>query len=1349
MTLLYNGIRAKVVILLLPDCQTLAITRYTCPNVTIEVATMLSGWIIIFISIAYLLLLFAIAYYGDKSETGMRWASHPVIYSLSLAVYCSSWTFYGAVGRAASTGWEFMATYVGPVIVFLLGWRMIEKIILVSKQQNITTISDFISSRYGKSQSLAVLVTLIAILGTMPYIALQLKAVAISYNAIAPGATEALSKGSDTALFVAILMAIFSILFGTRHIDATEHHPGLVLAVAFESIIKLTAFLAVGFFVMFGLFGGISEMMSSVSDQLRHNSKFSSPFSGSFLTEIILACAAIICLPRQFHVTVVENTNPRNLLMARWLFPVYLILMGLFVLPIAVAGLNSFSGSMVDADSYVLMLPLVHGWEYLAIFAFIGGLSAATSMVIVASITLSTMVCNDIVMPLLLRIRWLKLSRSSDLGALLLRVRRITIFCLMLMAYFYYRILGDHGPLASFGLLAFVAAIQFLPAIVGGIYWKAGTRQGVLAGMTAGMLLWCYTLVLPTMRAAQILPGELDALLPPGSELPSWLQPTSLFGLGGLNPLTHGVFWSLSVNILLFVLVSRLSVTRLVDRIQASAYINVYNKDLSDHSRLLGHVTVGDLQMLIERFLGSSRTQHAFTGFALQRNEELPLAGDKAAPELIQYTERLLAGAIGASSARIVMDSTLRGKEMQLGDVVTIVDEASQALRFNRSLLQSTIENISLGISVVDQQLRLVAWNQRYAEIFDYPDGLICVGRPAEDIFRYNARNGEYGPGDVEEHVAVRLKTLRKGNPHAYERYRPNGTVLEVRGNPMPNGGYVNTYMDITVHKRTEEALRESEQNIRIYTDNVPVLIAYLDPDRRYLFVNKAYADTYNIDRHAVSGLPCYRVLSSEEYEFRRQYIDKVIAGERQRFEIELPSTSDTPRFAEVTYIPHQGEHGDLLGYFTLYQDITERRKAEIALQETNENLEQRVRERTQALSVVNKELRKENTIRALMEDELRQAKADAEAANLGKTRFLAAASHDLLQPLNAARLFTSALAQQSHNPEIGQLVSNLDGSLHAAEELITTILDISKLDAGALEPAPSHFALDVIFQNLGAEFSALAKDRCLSFRSVNCRQVVFSDPTLLRRILQNFLSNAMRYTSSGKVLMGARRRGQSLRLEVWDTGVGIPADKLKEIFEEFKRIDNPRHSEVKGLGLGLAITERIARVLGHKIDVRSWPGKGSVFSVTIPLGDPNKAVRSKPEQRGWIRSKGLNGIKVLVIDNEPKILEGMSALLQGWSCETCTALSGNEAVEKVTTLGFQPDIILADYHLGEVHTGIMALQQLQPLWSKPVPAIVITADRTDEVKEEIEAFGTHLLTKPIKPASLRAMINKVIAQTR
>ncbi|MEH6824076.1 MAG: NahK/ErcS family hybrid sensor histidine kinase/response regulator [Motiliproteus sp.] len=1307
---------------------------------------LLDGWFIILISLTYVGVLFAIASFGERhAKRIFNSRTRPVIYSLSLAVYATSWTFYGAVGRASTNGWEFLATYLGPILTFIFLWKVFTKIVLVSKQQNITTISDFIASRYGKSQSLAVLVTCIAVLGIVPYIALQLKAVAMSYDALTTAAGDA-SSGSDTALFVALLMALFSILFGTRHIDATEHHEGIVLAIAFESIVKLSAFVAVGLYVTFGIFDGFDNLFSRAAEELANNENFRVDFiDNSFITETLLAAIAVICLPRMFHVSVVENADPKDLRMARWIFPGYLILSSLFVIPIATAGMLTFPDGSVDADSFVLTLPLFANQDSLAIFAFIGGLSASTSMVIVATITLSTMVSNDIVMPMLLRIRWLKLSRKNDLGSFLLRVRRLTIFNLMLLSYFYYRIFGDTGSLASFGLLAFVAVAQFAPAILAAVWWKQGSRQGALAGISAGFAIWLYTLVLPIMSDVGLIPDSIDAMIWQNH----WLHPNALFGIQFTNDLTHGTFWSLAFNTCLFVLISRHSNQRLIDRIQASNYIDTQGSISSQSSHTLnGKTTVGDLQLLTERFLGVNRARNAFNSFAVLRSEDPPISGDRASSELIGHIERLLAGVIGASSARILMASTLRGRDMQLGDVVTIVDEASKVLKFNRALLQSTIENINQGISVVDQQLRLVAWNRRYLEMFEYPDGLVCIGRPVTDIFTYNAKMGEYGPGDMATQVNKRIATLQSGKPHSYIRYRQDGTVLEVQGNPMPGGGYVNTYLDITEHKRTEEALRESEQSIRLYTDNVPVLIAYLDKERRYLFVNKAYAQTFEIkDRHNISGTPCYKVLTPMQYDSRTPFITKVLQGERQNFETKLPAhTPNQIRFADVTYIPHIGEYGDILGYFTLYQDITERRLAEIALQETNENLELRVYERTQAITAINRELRKENTIRALIEDELRQAKSDADAANIGKTRFLAAASHDLLQPLNAARLFASALAQQHHDDTTDELVHNLDGSLKAAEELLVTLLDISKIDAGALEPKPSHFCLDRLFATLKAEFTVLASEKQLTFHNVGCNKVIYSDPQLLRRVLQNFLSNAIRYTQSGKILLGCRRLNHHLRIEVWDTGVGIPENRISEVFEEFRRIDNPKHSQVKGLGLGLAITERIARILEHRLQVRSWPGQGTVFSIEVPLGDAAQVKQSSSTGAAGIRASNLSGVKVLCIDNEPNILQGMTALLKGWSCEVYTAPHESAVISALNTTPFEPDIILADYHLGETHTGIMALKTLQQHWSRTIPSIVITADRTDAVKQDATDYGAQILHKPIKPAALRAMMNTLLA---
>jgi len=696
------------------------------------------------------------------------------------------------------------------------------------------------------------------------------------------------------------------------------------------------------------------------------------------------------------------------------------------------------------------------------------------------------------------------------------------------------------------------------------------------------------------------------------------------------------------------------------------------------------------------------------------------------------------------------VNSALQGRGIGISDVISIVDEASQVLEFNRALLQATIENINQGISVVDQNLRLVVWNQRYLELFRFPDHLIRVGAPMDRIFRYNAHNGEYGPGDTEEHVQLLIDNIRAGQPHRYVRYRQDGSVLEVQGNPMPGGGFVYTYQDITQQKRIEEALIRSENNIRIYTDNVPALIAYFDKESRYLFTNRAYEQAFSIDRNAVIGRRYEDVLPVKQAEERLPWVQRTLAGERVSFEVSM-RVNDAMRYMLVTYTPHFGDSQSILGFFALYQDITERRQAEIALKETNETLEERVRERTQALSEANAALRQENRVRAEAEQALRQAKQLAEDANASKTRFLAAASHDLLQPLNAARLFTSALMQNVTASDTQRTIGHIDNSLQAAEELLGTLLDISKLDAGALTPRRSHFALADIFRPLRAEFEVMADDRGLDLDVVPTQKWVDSDPQMLRRIVQNFLSNAIRYTQEGRVLLGCRRQGERLLIEVWDSGPGIPESKLTEIFQEFRRLDQvSRHKESeKGLGLGLSIADRMSRVLDHPIKVRSWEGIGTVFSVSVPIVAA-KEIAPIEQEAGHRRSGNkLAGTRIVCIDNETLILEGMTAMLSGWGCEVFTATSIGGAKSILRNMDGDPDAILADYHLDNEVTGLMALEALSERFEGAVPGIVITADRTETVAEEIKRAGYHMLLKPVKPAALRALLTRTLQASR
>ncbi|MES2818002.1 MAG: PAS domain-containing hybrid sensor histidine kinase/response regulator [Pseudomonadota bacterium] len=1148
----------------------------------------LSSGLIAAVALTYMAVLFAIAFYGDRRRTPLSPRLRAWVYSLSLAVYCTSWTFFGAVGQAAEQLWAFIPIYLGPVLLMLFAPWAQQKMVMISKQENITSIADFIAARYGKSQTLAVVVALICLVGVLPYIALQLKGIVLGVNLlVGAGAESASVRAQDTALIVSLVLALFTILFGTRTLDVTEHHRGMVLAIAFESLVKLLAFLAVGAFVTFGLYDGFGDLIAQAQTAPQLEAFWAEAVNWpAMLVQTGMAMIAILCLPRQFHVTVVENIEPRDLRLARWVFPAYLLLAALFVVPIALAGQLLLPAGVMP-DSFVISLPLAQAHPALAMLAFIGGASAATGMVIVASVALSTMISNDMLLPWLLRRQ--KTERPFEAFRLwMLSARRISIVLILLLAYVCYRLLGSNASLATIGQISFAAVGQLAPAMFGALVWKQANRRGVFAGLGAGALIWAYTLVLPVV--ARSLGASLDGF--PGLHALLY-QPIGI----EVDPLTRGVLLSLAGNVLLFVWVSYFSRTRVSEHWQAGRFIGQAFDD-NPSSRSLLAVQLQDLMALATRFVGAERTQQSFERFAARLGKDFNPT-HPATSDWIAHTERLLAGVLGASSTRAVVKAAIEGREMQVEDVVRIVGEASEVLQFNRALLQGAIENITQGISVVDQALRLVAWNHRYLELFDYPEGLIQVGRPIADIIRYNAERNLCGPGDAEAHVQRRLHWMRQGRAHTSERLFPNGRVIELIGNPMPGGGFVMSFTDITPFRSAEQALKEA-----------------------------------------------------------------------------------------------------------------------------NEGLEQRVDARTQELSQLNQALG--------------EAKHVAEAANQSKTRFLAAVSHDLMQPLNAARLFSAALGhQQQVLPEDArQLVQHLDSSLRSAEDLISDLLDISRLENGRITPTRAAFALDELFVTLGAEFKALAQEQGLDFRLRSSRLWVDSDSKLLRRVLQNFLTNALRYTK-GPVLLGVRRQPGQLRLEVWDRGPGIPDNKRQEIFEEFKRLDSHQTRAEKGLGLGLAIADGLCRVLGHPLAVRSWPGRGSVFSVTLPLAPSAPAPFVAP-----LETAPLSGGRVLCIDNEDSILTGMHSLLSRWGCQVWTARNRQEC-QQLLDAQVCPDLVLVDYHLDAGETGTGLMTWLREVLGASLPGVVISADGRPELVAEVQGAGLDYLPKPLKPAALRALLSR------
>ena len=661
---------------------------------------MLQGWVVIAVALAYIGLLFLVASYGDRKRgLGRDGRSRLLIYPLSLAIYCTSWTFFGSVGSASRTGYEFLTIYIGPALMIGLFSPLLVRIVRLAKAQNTTSIADFIAARYGKSQAVAATVALIAIVGTIPYIALQLKAVSFSLETIlahiAPASGVTQPVLGDIALFVALSMATFAVLFGTRHIDATEHQDGLMLAIATESIIKLFAFLAVGIFVTFWMFGGPSALLETALESPQTAGIFmrQPPFD-ILLATTLLSFVAIILLPRQFHVAVVENNNEGEIKRAAWLFPLYLVAINLFVVPIALAGLLIFPAGKVDSDMFVLALPLQTGSNILTIAAFFGGLSAATAMVIVESVALSIMVSNDIVMPLVLQRRAALISGRGDVGSLLLTARRLAIFAILLLAYLYYRTAGD-AQLFAIGILAFAAIAQLAPAFFGGLFWRRATAAGAIAGMTAGILIWAYTLLLPTFADIGVVGQRILTDGPWGLAM---LRPQHLFGLE-LSPLVHGVLWSLTINLLCYVGFSLRHAPSSIERLQANIFVPSDLAPIAPSFRLWrSSVTVEELTTTVARYLGEERTRNAFESFAGTHRISLETK-DEADFRLVRYAEHILASAIGAASSRLVLSLLLRKRTVSKKAALKLLDDANAAIQYNREILQMALDHCLLYTS--------------------------------------------------------------------------------------------------------------------------------------------------------------------------------------------------------------------------------------------------------------------------------------------------------------------------------------------------------------------------------------------------------------------------------------------------------------------------------------------------------------------------------------------------------------------------------------------------------------------------------------------------------------------------
>jgi Na+/proline symporter/signal transduction histidine kinase len=1134
------------------------------------------GWLAL--ALGYLIVLFWIAKWGDTNSPTARWiTSHPLVYSLALGIYCTAWTFFGAVGQSNDKLWALLPIQLGPIFVYLVFNKFIYKMIYVSKKQHISTIADFISSRYGKRQVVALLVTIIALLAVIPYIALQLKAIGSTFTLITSQNTS--SDNSQLIVVIATLfIAVFAMYFGTRNTDVTQYRRGLILAISFESCIKLLALILVA---LVGYQYWSAAQDKPILWEYTQSTALSGFLSFDFWIQTLMAGAAIICLPRQFHVTVIDNLHLDHVRTARWFFPLYLLLISITIPIIAASGKFLFEGENIDADSYVMGIALLSDSLLLQIIVFLGGLSATTAMIIVATLTLSTMITNDVVLPKLMdRETYTGVNRVKRIKI----IRRAVIFVILMLGFAYQQQMANQASLASIGLLAFSLVIHLLPAIVGGLYWERGHAHGVYAGLIVGLLVWIMSLFLPLLGGGQ---QGYDSHL-----------------------LSQAATISFVANVVFYIGFSMLSKPRLIDRLQAKVFVvpasftNQYKEE-----KAIFQVTVDDLKTLITRFTGEQRCDQLFSLYANQH--ECDLSPDaKVDEELLAFCERALGGVVGSSSAKALIDSLVRGKKLDITDVVNFFDDTAQAMQFNMSALLTSLENIDQGISVVDKDLRLVAWNKRYTDLFNYPEELVTVGAAVEPLIRYNVLRGDCGPGEVELQVQRRLEHLRNGTPHRFTRQRDDGHVIEMVGNPLPGGGFVTSFHDITGHVEIQQALKE-----------------------------------------------------------------------------------------------------------------------------TNIDLAARVAKRTEEVHSINAELRLEIERRNELEKSLIRARKEAEAANASKTRFLSLASHDVLQPLNAAKLYLTAMQESPLDDDMQKMLVKLNDSVVSSETLISTILDISRLDQGELKPYIETINVADAVNPIINEMSMKAKEKGLDFRYKITDCWVSADKTYLYRIVQNLVSNAVKYTPKGKVLLTVRTQGGKVLIQVRDTGIGIPQLQQAAIFSDFYRVEN---SDEQGIGLGLGVVKRLSQQLTCNVKVESKENKGSCFSLEFTQVAAPEVPKVIKQPAQSVFSK----LKILCVDDQQENLDAMQTLLSKWGVEVGLAKNCKDALEEAKTL--QPHILLVDYQLGRGPDGLEIIELIRQQSNMILPACLVTAKRGDDLMKLCSEQGVNYLSKPIKPAKLRTLIQSM-----
>ena len=1089
-----------------------------------------------------------------------------IVYCFTLTLFGVYWTIYTPSNLAGSHGWNFIEVFICPVLAVTLLYPLLRRIAQIARRENIGSIADFIAARYGRSDLLGALVIVILTIGTIFFISQQLKTLSIGWAAVT-GTISVPATLTVEILFAALLIG-FAVLFGARRPTFTHRNPQLMNIVAADGALKLLVVMLLA--VPCGAY-----LLSHPGIALSGPKILPLRLDGGFFMATFLVTGVVVCVPHVFQVWSVESERDGDLKIGRLFLPVYFGFAFLaFVLLIWVG--SYLPPSRLGLESTVLAVAdnlLGRGATFVA---FGLSLFSAATMVAIATFSLSTIISNRLSLSAFMQ-RYRRDASAINVGRSIMLTRRLTITAVIAVACaFAYRL--DSRESSTIGLLFDSVLIQLLPAIIAGVYWRRAHVAGALAGIGGGFLVWTWLIAAPLLAMQD----------------QSALVPITLALSQGTNAFLQRLIVTMLINIGLLVTLSLLAKQRLIDRIQAAAFIDINTlvPAVAPRQVPVFKKTFGNLKALMSQFLGAQEMLIAIGEMEIRHGRKFS-EDDFVDTAVAKEVERLLAGVIGTSLASNILNWQLTEPEIQSAELVRFLDHTAQAIRANREMAQAALNNLNQGVCVVDRDFRIVAWNERYLEIYDLEPAAIAVGISMADIIKINRDRSGIPSGDTERYIRRRMRDVRVGIPHVFERRLPSGNMVRVIGLPLLDGRYVTSFTEIV---STQEGI--------------------------------------NALRHA------------------------------------------------------------------------------------NSVLEERVRLRTAELVEVN--------------EALRRSTLQAERARASQARFLAAASHDLLQPLHAARLFLGALQEQTKGSNLyGDLAHNADVSIETANRLLNALLNLSRLEVGGLRPEVGPVDVNRLFDDLRREFDPIAKSRGLKLRVIATKYWVRSDEDLLRSILQNLVGNAVRYTEEGSVLIFCRKRMDEIVFKVRDSGPGIATNSLESIFEEYVRLPQARET-TKGLGLGLSIVKRIADILHHRVGVRSALGKGTTFSVAVGIASNQKRAAGS----GSRALVSLAGLEILCVEDDPMVRRSLEALLRRWGISAVFANSVEEALQQDRDW----DVVLTDYHFESGLSGLDLVEQMQ---SRAGSFALITANPGADVLERANALNADVIRKPVAPATLRAFLSR------